>query len=71
MAAAGVRRSTLLGPVISQVEPTEPRSFDSSRDDAQHVGRGSLAMGQKALFITPPSTRRAAPVVADDRGLAR
>lgn len=26
---------------------------------------------QKALLITPPSTRNAAPVVADARGLAR
>jgi hypothetical protein len=32
--------------------------------------RSSLAHGQNALLITPPSTRSAAPVVAEASGLA-
>ena len=37
----------------------------------RHRARGGIGhSGQTALFTTPPSTRSAAPVVAEDSGLA-
>ena len=46
-----------------------PRYRPESRD-CRSGPQAACGTGQNALLTTPPSTRRAAPVVADDSGLA-
>jgi hypothetical protein len=54
MAAESVRRSTLLGTLISLVEPTEPTSFDSSES---RISTWPDATGATAALLLPAAGR--------------
>ncbi len=68
--ASAMRRS-----VVGPGSPDAGETVGDARADSaspKRTGAAALSRGgaQNADFTTPPSTRSAAPVVADDRGLA-